>query len=239
MNNINNNVQIVYPKVHSAYPNIVRPIPNRGYRVCTHGINRIFPTKEAAYDFVRAWFQVNRIPVNGIVTVRGEVCELALKDNIVAMFSREDLARVLSVAWSVYWSRKDQYYVRTASGPNGKPVLMHNYILNHTPNEITVDHIDRNGLNNTRANLRLANRALQMYNRGGAGRSGTKYLCSYTHKGKSFYYAKVFGNYRAFSVSALGEEVARAECLRFIREQCAQVEARLVEETNRQLAIVV
>jgi len=51
-----------------------------------------------------------------------------------------------------------------------KPYLCHVLVMLHTdgkfaPDGMSVDHIDRDGLNNSRGNLRFADNALQTYNR--------------------------------------------------------------------------
>jgi len=43
-----------------------------------------------------------------------------------------------------------------ASHDSGPIIFFHNLILGHTPSEITVDHVNRNELDNQRSNLRVA-----------------------------------------------------------------------------------
>jgi hypothetical protein len=42
---------------------------------------------------------------------------------------------------------------------------MHNFIFGEVPEGYTVDHIDRNGLNNQKSNLRLATKSEQERNK--------------------------------------------------------------------------
>lgn len=48
---------------------------------------------------------------------------------------------------------------------NSKGEFLHNVIMNHKPDKITVDHINRNGHDNRKANLRLATKSEQCLNR--------------------------------------------------------------------------
>lgn len=82
----------------------------------------------------------------------------------------EDLALLNWCALTTSHS-KTTYARRTIYTPNGKPQYqyLHRVILERMlPLAIieTVDHIDRNGLNNTRANLRPANYSEQQMNTG-------------------------------------------------------------------------
>jgi hypothetical protein len=67
----------------------------------------------------------------------------------------------------------------------GKRVYLHRFIL-HAPKGMEVDHIDHNGLNNVRSNLRLATHAQNTCNvrRGTKNTSGVKGVswCSTTQR---------------------------------------------------------
>jgi hypothetical protein len=62
-------------------------------------------------------------------------------------------------------NNRDAFYVR--SNINGTTICLHQYLLGHYGKgsaNITVDHIDRNPLNNRRHNLRLASKSEQRFN---------------------------------------------------------------------------
>ena len=58
--------------------------------------------------------------------------------------------------------KNGSFYVRGIV--KGKLMYMHNFVMRHKPTEITVDHIDRNCLNNCLNNLRLATKSEQCLN---------------------------------------------------------------------------
>ena len=66
----------------------------------------------------------------------------------VVLVDDEDFDFLNQWKWKYH---KDNYAVRTIYG--GKQLYMHR-VINNTPRTILTDHIDRNGLNNQRNNLR-------------------------------------------------------------------------------------
>jgi hypothetical protein len=66
----------------------------------------------------------------------------------------EDYERLVQWKWHAVRHRKTFYAVRTE---NRRPRYMHRVILEPAPG-LDVDHVDFDGLNNTRANLRIATR---------------------------------------------------------------------------------
>lgn len=87
-------------------------------------------------------------------------------------------------------------------GFNGKLILAHRiaYVLHHNtfpPVDKDIDHIDGNGLNNSKENLRLATSSQNGCNRGkqknnksgykGVGKRGDKWVMKIKHKGKEYW----------------------------------------------------
>lgn len=79
----------------------------------------------------------------------------------------DDVSRILKFAskWQLLRARTS-YYASIARVISGKRIrlLMHRLILN-APDNMTVDHVDGNGLNNQKTNLRLATKAQNLSNR--------------------------------------------------------------------------
>ena len=89
--------------------------------------------------------------------------EVALTQGKVAIIDVEDIPVVAPYKWHAVEGTKNVWYARHS--PAKKPALhMHRLIFGELPSDAQVDHIDQNGLNNRRSNLRLANATVQKLN---------------------------------------------------------------------------
>ena len=82
----------------------------------------------------------------------------------VAIVDDEDFERFGGFKW--YADKRNAWYARRAFGPRShrKSVYMHRQILNAPPS-LECDHINGNGLDNRRCNLRLCTRSQNNMNR--------------------------------------------------------------------------
>ncbi len=78
--------------------------------------------------------------------------KIPLTQGKFALVDDEDFSSLDMLNWFAKKSSSGVFYAATTK--NYKTVFMHRVILNPTEN-LQVDHIDGNGLNNTRANLRI------------------------------------------------------------------------------------
>ena len=76
-----------------------------------------------------------------------------------AIVDDEDFEWMSKFKWHCQPKSNGRLYARTGT----KKVYMHRVLLNASP-DVYVDHIDGNGLNNTRANLRLCTREENQHN---------------------------------------------------------------------------
>jgi len=90
-----------------------------------------------------------------------------------AIISKED--KDLVSEYSLYANIKSNTtYVKAFK--NGKSTQLHKIILENVDDNFVVDHIDNNGLNNTRENLRIVNRNVNSYNRKKKSNTSSKYI---------------------------------------------------------------
>ena len=99
--------------------------------------------------------------------------EVPLTQGRVAIIDGADSVSVCCYRWHAVF-KGGKWYARR-SGLVGEPtiVYMHHFILN-PPNGYTADHIDGDGLNNQRFNLRAATQQQQCWNRRKKARSAYK-----------------------------------------------------------------
>lgn len=99
--------------------------------------------------------------------------------------SAEDYDAIKGYSWSAY-KDKNTSYARCSFFLKGqkrqRTLLLHRVICDPAPG-LVVDHIDGNGLNNTRANLRVTTQANNMRNSAKYKASSGRLRCSSEYKG--------------------------------------------------------
>ena len=115
--------------------------------------------------------------------------------NEYANVDDEDFTALSVYNWRLTKSRNQKYAVRSAYvseliDGKKKDIRMHNQIMN-TPEGFEVDHIDRNGLNNCRYNLRICTHQQNSYNTRSAVNSKSKYKGVAWHKGNKMWQANI------------------------------------------------
>lgn len=145
-----------------------------------------------------------------------QVVEVLLSQGRVALIDAEDAKRVLQYKWTLF-SRKDrnkqtEYAVRyLRNGKDGRTSEgLHRFIMNE-PKGFEVDHINGNGLDNRKANLRIATRAQNAQNIKRADNQ-TGFKGVYFHKGNQLFHACISANGQKYSCGYFdtAEEAARA-----------------------------
>lgn len=98
--------------------------------------------------------------------VVGDVAYISLSQGLEAIIDVADIALVDGRGWYAIKSRKTSYAMSKTRG--GKPrhlIGMHRLVIS-APDGAFVDHINGNGLDNRRSNLRLAEHQENLRNRG-------------------------------------------------------------------------
>ena len=136
-----------------------------------------------------------------------EIVFLSLSQGMVATISKSDFVKVGHFKWTANKNASGIWYaMRNESLPNGgrRALLLHRVLMD-APSGVLVDHIDGDGLNNVRSNLRLCTPAQNAQNtkRQKNNKSGFKgvSLCKQTGRWKAVIMAnrkfKVIGRYES------------------------------------------
>lgn len=108
----------------------------------------------------------------------------------------EDFDLLSAYSWHTFKSTRGPYYVKVRQG--SKSLYLHRLIMKaHLTDGLEIDHIDRNGLNNRRSNLRVVTHSQNMLNarlaRGASGYVGVSqkgprsFVAIVTRKPKTYY----------------------------------------------------
>lgn len=101
--------------------------------------------------------------------IDGDIAHITLSQGYVAIIDAADAPLVDGVNWAAWVARKRDgsirsvYAIRTCAHSNPTSIYLHRVIMGE-PSHLDVDHIDGDGLNNRRANLRLATTAQNQHN---------------------------------------------------------------------------
>lgn len=100
------------------------------------------------------------------------------KGKYFAMVNDEDYENVNQWQWHIITGSKSLYVARQISLGNSKQkqIKMHRQLLNVTDKDINVDHIDHDGLNNQRSNLRKCTKSQNNKNRESNVKSKSRYV---------------------------------------------------------------
>jgi len=131
-----------------------------------------------------------------------------------AIVDPEDFLHLSKEKWYAAGSNGIFYAVRAAKGSNRKQrrIHMHRWILK-VPESLFVDHINHNGLDNRKANLRPANNAQNGQNRAKFSKRtySSKYKGVTWHGRQKTWRAHIQVNRRLLSLGSFGDEVKAAK----------------------------
>lgn len=116
--------------------------------------------------------------------------QILLKHGEIALVDADDYDRLVNLKWYAVSSRGCKY---AKTGKNGR---MHRIILNVTDPKLVVDHINGNGLDNRKANLRTVSSSENIKNR--QRPSGKRLSIPGVYRRKNKWVASVCVNYQNF-----------------------------------------
>jgi len=119
-----------------------------------------------------------------------------------ALVSSSDYQILKIFRWSAVKKPNTFYAVRYL---HKKEISMHRQITN-APSDLVCDHIDHNGLNNTRANIRLCTRAQNSLNQKIRKGCTSKYKGVYWHKRDKRFYARIYHKGKSYHLGCFKNE---------------------------------
>jgi hypothetical protein len=105
-----------------------------------------------------------------IFLINGTMKTINLSQGLVALVDDEDYDFLMQWKWTASYASGIFYALRNTPRPNRKTLMMHRIIMN-PPRNKQIDHIDHNGLNNQRSNLRECNPSQNAGNRSKYGKN--------------------------------------------------------------------
>jgi len=147
------------------------------------------------------------------------VKEIPLTKGMVALVDDEDYERVMQFKWQAY-KDKNTWYAETTiwneTFTKSKTLKMHRFIMNPI-NGMQIDHIDHNGLNNCKCNLRIVTSGQNQMNSGKKRKGKSQYKGisrrGYVPKSGRIYWRAAIGlNYKRIFLGDFDteEDAARA-----------------------------
>lgn len=125
------------------------------------------------------------------IRVEGNLAFVTLTRGCETFLDADDAHLVSDFNWQVQPAITSMYATRAVRTARGmRKVAMHRLIMD-APDGLEVDHIDGNGLNNRRCNLRLATTAQNQHNQAIGARNTSGFKGVTWHKGKKKWYARI------------------------------------------------
>jgi hypothetical protein len=132
---------------------------------------------------------------------------IPLTRGLFAIVDATDYERLSRHTWFAEGTAQNCYAVRKE---NGRSIKMHRQIT-RAPDHLVVDHIDHNGLNNRRANLRLCTFAENCRNLRITRHKTSKYKGVHWHKGQKKWAAQITANGKRHHLGYFAKEIDAAQ----------------------------
>jgi hypothetical protein len=141
--------------------------------------------------------------------------EIPLTQGMVAMVDDEDYDLVSQYKWYARKSRGSTWYAgANIRKPDGKETVieMQRFLMGPSPDGRTVDHRNRNGLDNQRGNLRWATQSQQCHNSGIRRHNTSGFVGVFWHKPAGAWAARIGKDRKCIRLGYFDtrEEAARA-----------------------------
>jgi hypothetical protein len=212
----------IYPTLLKKYVGSVSHTKSNTYqaKINSHGyaINKTFKTRDQAENFIKEKNILYDLPIKNMIYDMGD--HYSVKLNFGEMLvDKSDLQLVQQHV--IHNSRNNEKGYACIVKNKTEVIPFHNLLLNHIPTEITVDHINRNRLDNRRINLRLVDKSIQKINQCKSKNNtsnytgvlfekretGSRWIAIWNENGKQ--------TKKSFSVKKYGYENAKNEAIKY------------------------
>jgi hypothetical protein len=105
------------------------------------------------------------------IRIEGSLAYVALTRGHETVIDASDVHLIEGVNWGALVLPHTVYAVRTDRSTGVAKFLYLHRVLMSSPKGVQIDHIDRNGLNNLRSNLRVATQSINNYNKNRCSRN--------------------------------------------------------------------
>ena len=159
---------LIYPLTERHYEGCISKSSSNTYRVRirTRNLFKTFKTYEDAFEYLKQINIENNYIIKNKIYKYDDYSEVELSKNKKMIIDNDDINKIQQILCFAD-ERYNTSYARYRLKNDGHSVakFVHNYIKDYTPdNKITIDHINGNGLDNRKSNLRLATQSLQNRN---------------------------------------------------------------------------
>ena len=160
---------ILYPKTPRHYEGCITKSKSSTYqvRIRTRNIFKSLKTYEEAFEYLKNINIENNYDIKNIIYKYETYSEVMLTQNCKMLIDNDDIEKIQNILCFVD-IRDNVKYARFRFKNSGHsiPLFIHNYIMDYkTKDNITIDHLNGNGLDNRKQNLRFATQSLQTRNR--------------------------------------------------------------------------
>jgi len=187
--------------------------------ICNHKADTDLPWQVVAPDDSCPNFETARelVPPDITAALAEGARLLPLSQNKFAIVDADDYERLNKYKWCVSKTRHTNYAMRRTKGKRvkgkrvkRKTIMMHRFILN-APRGLVVDHINHNGLDNRKSNLRLCTRAENSYNSRSFNNKSSKYKGVSWDKQRKRFVAYIRCNGKCYNLGRFKSQITAAK----------------------------
>lgn len=137
--------------------------------------------------------------------------EVLTTQGVYALVDREDVPKIAIHRWYAATHGLTHYIATTLHSPKKHKLYLHRYLMGiDGVKGIETDHVDGNGWNNRRSNMRIATRSQNMFNKHRDKRGASQYVGVYWAESKWCAQIRVDGKTKHVGLFADEQEAARA-----------------------------